>query len=178
MTLSARTGRSSIIEQRRATRELAHARATGLPTIVMLLSLAASAGHSPRAAIGFVARMVHVGGAVGVVAQDFAGVHARLELGASLESAVLGEGSAAVLPGEIVRVLDLLRRAETDGGSLQLQFEFLLRDLRRQRANALDEVAQRLTVWMLFPLVLCILPAFVLLAVAPLLVEALSGLGG
>lgn len=171
-------GSKSIMKQRRTRRELAHARATGLPTIVMLLSLAASAGHSPRSSIGFVARLIHVRGPIGVVAHDFAAVHARLELGASLESAILGEGRTTAPAPEIVRVLDLLRRAETDGGSLQLQFEFLLRDLRRQRANALDEAAQRLTVWMLFPLVLCILPAFILLAVVPLLIEALSGLPG
>lgn len=178
MTVNMPAQHKSIIKQRRARRELAHARATGLPTIVMLLSLAASAGHSPRTAIAFVARLVYVGGPVGVVALDFASVHARLELGASLESAILEESSSTRHSPDIIRVLDLLRRAETDGGSLQLQFEFLLRDLRRQRANALDEVAQRLTVWMLFPLVLCILPAFMLLAVAPLLIEALSGLPG
>ncbi len=165
---------NSIVKQRRAKRELAHARATGLPTIVMLLSLASAAGQSPRTAIGFVARLADVVGPIGVVAQDFASVHSRLDRGASLDSAILDIGTAP----EIIRVLDLLRRAETDGGSLQLQFEFLLRDLRRQRANALDEAAQRLTVWMLFPLVLCILPAFILLAVVPLLIEALAGLPG
>ncbi len=168
----------SIIKRRRNRRRLAHDRATGLPTIVMLLSLATSAGQSPRSAIRFVSRLAEVDGAVGVVAQDLAYVDARLELGASLETAVLDAVSSNDSAHEVVRVLDLLRRAESDGGSLQLQFEFLIRDLRRQRANALDELAQRLTVWMLFPLVLCILPAFVLLAVAPLLFEALSGLPG
>lgn len=178
MTAKRPAHHKSLVKQRRAKREVAHERATGLPTIVTLLSLAASAGHSPRAAIEFVSRLADVGGPVGVVAHDFAAVHARLELGASLDSAILEQGSGSELTPEVVRVLDLLRRAETDGGSLQLQFEFLLRDLRRQRANALDEAAQRLTVWMLFPLVLCILPAFILLAVVPLLIEALSGLPG
>ena len=170
------TDRSSLIRKRRSARRLAHARATGLPAVVMLLSLATAAGQGPRAAIRIVARLVGAGGAVGVVAADFAAIDERLALGASLDTAVL-ESSSEDGPGsEVIRVLDVLRRAETDGGSLQMQFEFLIRDLRRHRANALDEAAQRLTVALLFPLVLCILPAFVLLAIAPLLVEALSGL--
>ena len=168
--------RSSLIRKRRAARRLAHSRATGLPTIVMLLSLATAAGQSPRAAIRIVAGFVHAGGAIGVVASDFAAIDERLALGASLETAVIDSAGGGDHAPEITRVLDVLRRAETDGGSLQVQFEFLLRDLRRNRANALDETAQRLTVALLFPLVLCIFPAFVLLAIAPLLVEALAGL--
>lgn len=166
----------SILKARRVARRLAQDRAVGLPTVVMLLSLATSAGQSPRAAISSVARLSTTGGAVGVVASDFAPVDQRLALGSSLDTAILEVSAAPDYPVDIVRVLDVLRRAEHDGGTLQLQFEFLVRDLRRQRANALDEVAQRLTVSLLFPLVLCILPAFVLLAIAPLLVEALRGL--
>lgn len=166
----------SILKRRRRARRLAHDRATGLPTIVMLLSLATAAGHSPRSAIFSLERLVDAGGAVGVVAKDFAMVSERLRLGASLDSAILDSTVDEQGAPEIIRVLDVLRRAEHDGGSLQMQFEFLLRDLRRHRANALDEAAQRLTVSLLFPLVLCILPAFVLLAIAPLLIEALRGL--
>ncbi len=142
----------------------------------MLLSLATAAGQSPRAAIRIVAGLVDAGGAVGVVAADFAEVERRLSLGASLETAVLESESQGGRGTDVARVLDVLRRAETDGAALQLQFEFLIRDLRRSRANALDEAAQRLTVALLFPLVVCIFPAFVLLAIAPLVVEALAGL--
>ena len=168
----------SILKARRSRRDLAHFRATGLPTVVMLLSLATAAGQSPRAAIASVAQLADSPGAVGVVARDFAEVDERLQLGASLSTAILERTATGAPTPEIIRVLDVLRRAEHDGASLQLQLEFLIRDLRRHRANALDEAAQRLTVSMLFPLVLCILPAFVLLAVAPLLVEALRGLPG
>ncbi|MFT7474812.1 MAG: hypothetical protein ACI81L_001744, partial [Verrucomicrobiales bacterium] len=54
--------------------------------------------------------------------------------------------------------------------------ELLVRDFRRRRAMDLDTAAQRLTISLLFPLVVCILPAFVLLAVVPLLLSALAGL--
>lgn len=168
----------SILKARRSSRQLTHARAIGLPTVVMLLSLATAAGQSPRSAIASVALLAGSPGAVGVVARDFAAVDQRLQLGASISTAILEAAGGGGPTPEIVRVLDVLRRAEHDGASLQLQLEFLIRDLRRHRANALDEAAQRLTVSMLFPLVLCILPAFVLLAVAPLLVEALQGLPG
>ena len=74
------------------------------------------------------------------------------------------------------RVLDLLRRGEVDGLDLATQLEFVVQDLRRDRAIALDTAAQRLTVALLFPMVLCILPAFLLLAIVPLLLDVLSQL--
>ena len=45
--------------------------------------------------------------------------------------------------------------------------------MRRRRA---EEAARRLPVQLLFPLVLCVLPAFVLLAVVPLLLAAVPQL--
>ena len=78
----------------------------------------------------------------------------------------------------MTRVLDLLRRAELDGSALSVQLELLVRDFRTMRALSLDAAAQRMTVSLLFPLVLCILPAFILLAIVPLLLGAVSGLPG
>ena len=72
--------------------------------------------------------------------------------------------------------LELIGLSEIDGGDLSLHLELVVHDLRRERAAVLDAAAQRLTIALLFPLVLCILPAFVLLAIAPLVLEVIAEL--
>jgi tight adherence protein C len=152
-------------------------RVRGLPSAVLLLQIATATGLSPRAAVHAVGDLPIDSGALATVTDDFAAIAARLALGADLSSATLRLASERSSTG-LVRVLDVLRRAELDGAALSFHLELLVRDLRRERAVALDAAAQRLTVSLLFPLVFCILPAFVLLAVVPLLLGALSALPG
>lgn len=164
------------LARRRARIDEATARIRGIPAAVVLLQIAVAAGHGPRAAIATVGGSRLAAGDLGRVIEDFSDVSRRLELGADLSDAVLAID--AVAAPSMVRVLDALRRAEVDGAALTLHLEFLVNDLRRVRAMALDVAAQRLTITLLFPLVLCILPAFILLAVVPLLLGALVGLPG
>jgi len=161
---------------RRARRASEGARLRALPNAVVLLQIAVAAGRTPRGAIDAIGGLT-IGGDLGVVVDDFATVARRLALGAALSDAILvTEGRE--LSVSMMRVLDLLRRAENDGAVLSLQLELLVRDLRTTRALSLDVAAQRMTVSLLFPLVLCILPAFILLAIVPMLLGALSGLPG
>lgn len=147
----------------------------GLPAGVLLLQVVSGAGAPPRSAIEVVGGLDVGDGPLGVVIADLATVARWLELGAGMTTAILSvESTRASAP--LVRVLDVLRRAEVDGVPLEPHLAVLVRELRRERAQALDLAAQRLTVSLLFPLVLCILPAFVLLAIAPLLLDALSNL--
>jgi tight adherence protein C len=164
-------------QRRRRERELMSARTRGLPNAVLLLQVAIAAGLSPRAAISAVGDLPVEYGELGVVTRDFALVGQRLELGADLASAILSLDQSQTSTS-FIRVLDVLRRAEVDGVALATHLEIVLHDLRRERARALDAAAQRLTVSLLFPLVVCILPAFVVLAVVPLLLGALSSLPG
>lgn len=179
VSVSIPTGRRLIVwnTHRRVIGKLTSQRVRGLPNAVLLLQVAIDAGMSPRAAIAAVGELPVEGGELGVVARDFAFVGHRLELGADLSLAIHSfdqERPSASLR----RVLDVLRRAEVDGVGLVTHLEIVLHDLRRERSLALDAAAQRLTVSLLFPLVLCILPAFVLLAILPLLLGALSNLPG
>jgi hypothetical protein len=48
---------------------------------------------------------------------------------------------------------------------------------RQQRRQELDAAARQLPVRMAIPLVVCVLPSFVLLGVVPLFVGSLGGLG-
>jgi tight adherence protein C len=167
-----------LLVQRRAQRLRNQMEARGLPGVVVLLQIAAASGQSPRQAVRSVRSIDGVSGALGVAVEQLAILDDRLLLGADFGEAMLAMDQAGQLRGATARVLDVLRRGEHDGAPLHLHLEVLLHDLRRHRATELDTAAQKLTVSMLFPLVICILPAFILLAVVPLVQSALAGLPG
>ena len=159
---------------RRRLRRAASERARGLPTAIVILQMAVSSGASPRAAIEILAGLRLQPGPLHRVVDDFASIREALALGASLDDVMVSV--AATMSASTQRVLDVLRRAEVDGSPLALHLDVLVHELRRERASELDLIAQRLTVSMLFPLVFCILPAFILLAIVPLLQTSLQGL--
>ena len=66
--------------------------------------------------------------------------------------------------------------AETDGAPLQPALERAADEAHRRRRVRAEEEARRVPVLMLFPLVFCILPAFCLLTVVPLLVGTVADL--
>jgi len=69
-----------------------------------------------------------------------------------------------------------LASGERYGTELAPVLERVGADARDRRRRHAEEQARRIPVRMLFPLVLCILPAFGLLTVVPLLLSAISGL--
>lgn len=165
------------LPRRRNERLLLERRIRGLPSVVLLLQVSIATGLGPRGAIHAVCDLPIDRGDFKAALDDFDTIGDRLLLGADLSSAMLG-CEFARSPMGFVRALDVLRRAELDGVELGAHLELLVRDLRRERALSLDAAAQRLTVSLLFPLVLCILPAFVLLSVIPLVLGAVASLPG
>lgn len=99
-----------------------------------------------------------------------------IDLGADLTEAISYLDAQIGTRSSLLRVLELLRRSELDGSALDVHLELLLHDLRRERAHELDVAAQRLSIAMLVPLVVCILPAFVVLAIVPLVLDILGQL--
>lgn len=77
--------------------------------------------------------------------------------------------------GERTRLLALALAAD-DGLALGPRLESLAADARAERRRAAEGAARRLPVTLSFPLVVCVLPAFVLVTVVPLLVGALGQL--
>jgi len=63
------------------------------------------------------------------------------------------------------------------GAALTTDLSRFADDLRRRQRRAAEERARRLPVLMLVPLVCCVLPAFCLLTVVPMLAAGLSRLG-
>jgi tight adherence protein C len=84
---------------------------------------------------------------------------------------------AAVRPGPAARpVLAALVASERYGAPLGDALAVLAVEARADRRRRAEEAARRVPVQLLFPLVLCVLPAFVLLTLAPLLAGALGSL--
>jgi tight adherence protein C len=102
---------------------------------------------------------------------------AELQL-ASAEAAKgrrLGDALEAVIDrcGESVRpLMALLAAGERYGVPLAESLERLAVDVRASERRRVEEAARRLPVKMLFPLVVCILPAFGLLTLGPMLVTS------
>jgi tight adherence protein C len=158
-----------VLARRRAERVAAAAVLDGLPEVVDLLAVAVGAGWTPGRAVAAVAPRAPA-------PWDDA-------LGAALGRAALGTRLADALDvvvaalGEAARPLvAALRSAELDGAPLGPGLERLAADARVRRRRAAEEAARRVPVRLLFPLVLLALPAFALLAMAPLVAGALRDL--
>jgi len=142
--------------------------AAEIPDLVELFRLAIAAGltvHQAAAAVGSRAQGI-TGAAVAIVPRRVAG-------GERLADAL----DRLVDVDEAMRPLaSALASAERYGVPLGSTLERLALESRLARRRRAEEVARRLPVQMLFPLVLCILPAFALLSVVPLVLAALRDL--
>lgn len=140
-----------------------------LPEIVDLLVLAVGAGCNVSLALAAAARR-----GTGPLAAELGRVTAEVGLGRRLADALDDLPDRA---GESTRPLAAaLAGCERYGAPLVPTLERIADDVRRQRQRRAEEHARKVPVKMLFPLVLCILPAFALLTVAPLIAGALHEL--
>jgi Flp pilus assembly protein TadB len=141
----------------------------GLPDVIDLLVVALGAGFTPAMAVQQVAPL-----APGPVDDALDEVLRRV--GRGVRFAVALEALVDVL-GDAARPLtSALVAGERDGVPLGPTLDVLAREARAQRRHAAETAARRLPVLLAFPLACCILPAFVLLTVAPLLAGALASL--
>jgi tight adherence protein C len=139
-----------------------------LPDAIDLLRLAAHAGISVHQLIPAVLPRF-----AGAIQTAFAEVQRRVERGVRLGEALdaletLGENAEALCA--------VLRSTAFDGTSLTPALERVANDARLARRRRAEQMARRLPVQLLFPLVFCVLPAFALLAVVPLLAGSLVAL--
>jgi tight adherence protein B len=142
-----------------------------LPEAVELLGLAMAAGHGVPAAISAAARVAD--GVCGRVLRTSA---ARLAAGEGL-AAVLARWPLAL--GDDARPLVVaLTVAHEDGVRAADSLDRVAADLRHARRQRAAERVQRLPVAMLFPLVCCVLPAFLLLSVVPIAIGSIRTFGG
>lgn len=161
---------SAALRRRRIQMAEAAALAAEVPDVVDLLAVAVTAGLNVRLAVAAVAETAPPGPLVSALAQATREVAA----GARLADAL------ACIPdrlGEPARpVVAALVDAERYGTPVASALAQAAADARLARQRRAEEAARRVPVKLLFPLVACILPAFGLLAVAPLIAGGLRAL--
>lgn len=83
---------------------------------------------------------------------------------------------AEALPDRLAELADVIAIGTRWGSPSAASVRLLSRDLRDRAASAADEAAERLSVHLVFPTTLLLVPAFGLLVVVPMLASAFSGL--
>lgn len=140
-----------------------------LPDLIELIIVGVRAGLTPSAAIEAVA-----GHAPPEVRPAVAEVVHRLHRGARLADAL------GALPERLgppaTSFADTLATADRYGLPIEPVLDRLAVDARAVRRHDAERYARTLPVRLAFPLVVCTLPAFVLLAIVPALLGALSTL--
>lgn len=158
-----------VMKKRRDTHAHQAAVIGDLPEVTDFLLVAVQAGLTVQGAIGAAATWLP-----GPVPAAFARMVTRVELGAPLADELAGlpdDLGEAVRP--LVRVLTASVRYGTPTVAALARVADAVRVDRRRHAEA---SARRVPVKLLFPLVTCILPAFALLTVVPVLAGSLLSL--
>jgi tight adherence protein C len=140
-----------------------------LPDAIDLVVLAVRAGLLPAAALREVHRYF-----APVLRHAVSDVIAEMDTGTRFADAL--PALVSDLGPAVASLVDGFAAADRDGLPLGPVLERLAADARAQRRRNLDAAARQLPVRLSVPLVLFTLPSFVLTAVVPLLLAALSSL--
>lgn len=139
------------------------------PDLVDLFRIAAAAGHPVHRCLEVVASRAPV-----PVRPPLADALTRVNGGVPLADALVALGPDLGTSGPVLA--DALRAALRTGSPLGPVLDRVVLVARDRRTRNAQTAARRLPVTMLFPLVLCVLPAFGLLGVVPLLAGSLGSL--
>jgi tight adherence protein C len=141
-----------------------------LPEVIDLLTLGLAAGGSILAASTAVGRFPF-----GPVSRGLAEASRLVERGHRLADAL--ERSLASCGDAAVPLVRALVGSDRYGTELRPMLDRLAIEAREERRRAAQADARRVPIRMLMPLVVCVLPAFMLLSVVPALAGTFDGLG-
>lgn len=152
-----------------AARRTQRAAERAYPDAIEMIVLAVRAGYLPAAALNMATPYL-----APAIRPAFADVRTRVEGGERFADAL------AALPAALgpmaAPLADSFASADRYGQPIAPVLERLATEARQHRRRQADIRARQLPVRMSLPLVLCTLPSFILLAVVPLLLAALSSL--
>ncbi len=155
--------------RRRAARRVAQAVVVGLADVADLFVTCVTGGLTVGLAVDAVARR-----APAPYADALAAVTRRTEQGVRLADSL--EQLPDALGDPVRPLVRCLVGSERYGTPVGESLSDVASDARRDRRRQAEVAARRLPVLLLFPLVLCILPAFAVLTLAPLVGGAVSSL--
>jgi tight adherence protein C len=159
-----------IVRARRDARQRAEEIVRTLPEIVDLFHLAVTAGMTVPLAVDAVVRRAPPGPLV----DDLRVALDEVDLGRRLGDALDDVPARA---GEVTRPLvSALVASDRYGAPLGGALGRLASEVRADRRRRAEEQARKVPVKLLFPLVCCVLPAFGLLTLAPLIAGAVAAL--
>jgi tight adherence protein C len=158
-----------LVRSRAASRQEEIARA--LPDALDLLSITVEAGLGFDAAVQRVSR--EMGGPLG---QELNRVVQEMRLGKSRQAALRGLSERSNVPALREFVLAMVQ-ADTFGIAITQVLQVQADEMRLKRRQAVEERAQRVPVKMIFPLVLCILPATFVVLAGPAVLRILDVFG-
>jgi Flp pilus assembly protein TadB len=151
-----------VLRSRRAVRRRKRAIARDIPMITDLLNLAAQSGLTVGASLASVSNVVD--SPVCDVFRD-----SVRELGRGMRMTAVLELCEQRLGDDGLALMSALQSAERYGSPLRETLAQLVHESRVDQERRAEQSARRLSVELLFPVAGCILPAFALLTVAPLL---------
>lgn len=157
--------------RRRAGRAAQAAVEATMPDAIDLLVMCVHSGHSPAQAIGQLSRNAPL-----AVRPAFAAVEQRLHRGSGFADALIELTESC--GGCALALVTSMSAAVRDGLPLAPVLDRLSDEAIASRRRHGEAAARRLPVRLSFPLVACTLPSFVLLAIAPAVLGALSTLRG
>ena len=146
-----------------------------LPDQIELLALAVEAGCNPLLALRHIARRCAdpFAEAIAVVLADY---DVGRRLADALEALPSLLGNTREPFDEVRPLVQIVASADRYGTALLEPLRRLAADARAARRQRADEAARRLPVKLLLPLISCVLPAFGVMTIAPLLASGLRSL--
>ncbi|WP_308279721.1 type II secretion system F family protein [Phycicoccus mangrovi] len=133
----------------------------GLADSLDMLTVCVEAGQGFDAAILQVARTVH-----GPIAGEFARVLSEMQIGKSRGEAFSSLGERTTAP-EMKNFVSTLVQADRLGLPIAAVLREQTKEMRVVRRQRAEEQAQKVTVKILFPLLLCIFPALFIVIIGP-----------
>lgn len=132
-----------------------------LPDAIDLLTISVEAGLAFDAALAQVARNT-----TGPVAEEFFRVLQEMQIGLGRSQAMRALGERSDLP-EIKGFVSAMVQADTFGIPVSRVLRVQSKELRIKRSQRAEEMAQKVPVKILFPLIFCILPALFIVVIGP-----------
>jgi tight adherence protein C len=143
-----------------------------LPDALDLLTISVEAGLAFDAALSHVARNT-----TGPLAEEFFRVLQEMQIGLGRADAMRALIERTDLP-ELRGFVTAMVQADTFGIPIANVLRVQSREMRVKRSQRAEELAQKVPVKILFPLIFCILPALFVVILGPAAIRIIQSLGG